>query len=153
MPRSLKIRKLRISEIRQLYELLEQDLSTRQRRRAEALLLYSAGMEAVAIAQALGSHVNTIYSDLQAFERDGIECIRQRLYGGAPARITEVQRTAILDLAETPPGEVGLPYGRWSLSKLREHLIKHRVVETISREHLRRVLKKGGSAFAILSAN
>ncbi len=110
-------------------------------------------MEALTIAQALGSHVNTIYSDLQAFERYGVECIRQQLYGGAPARITEVQRATILNLAETPPGEVGLPYGRWSLSKLREYLIKHRVVKTISREHLRRVLKKGGSAFAMLSAN
>jgi transposase len=110
-------------------------------------------MEALTIAQALDSHVNTIYSDLQAFEHYGVECIRQRLYGGAPVRITEVQRSAILDLAVTPPGEVGLPYGRWSLSKLREYLIKHRVVEAISREHLRRVLKKGGSAFAMLSAN
>jgi transposase len=153
MPRSLKIRKLHISEIRQLHELLEQDFSTRQRRRGEVLLLYSAGMEALTIAQALGSHVNTIYSDLQAFERDGVECIRQRLYGGAPVRITEVQRATILDLAETPPSEVGLPYGRWSLSKLREYLLKHRVVEAISREHLRRVLKKGGSAFAMLRAN
>ena len=36
--------------------------------------------------------------------------------------------------------------------KLREYLIKHRVVETISRKHLRRVQKKGG-AFAMLSAN
>ena len=153
MPRSLKIRKLHISEIRQLHELLEQDFSTRQRRRAEVLLLYSAGMEALTIAQALGSHVNTIYSDLQAFERSGVECIRQRLYGGAPVRITEGQRAAILNLAEIPPGEVGLPYGRWSLSKLREYLIRHRVVKTISREHLRRVLKKGGSAFAMLSAN
>lgn len=153
MSRSIKIRKLRISEIRQLHELLEQDLSARQRRRAEVLLLYSAGMEALTIAQALGSHVNTVYSDLQAFERYGVACIRQRLYGGAPVRITEVQRAAILNLAETPPGEVGLPYGRWSLSKLREYLIKRRVVKTISREHLRRVLKKGGSAFAMLSAN
>jgi predicted ArsR family transcriptional regulator len=69
MPRSLKIRKLHISEIRQLHELLEQDFSTRQRRRVEVLLLCSAGMEALTIAQALGSHVNTIYSDLQTFER------------------------------------------------------------------------------------
>jgi len=49
-------------------------------------------MEAVAIAQAVSSHVNTIYSDLQAFEHYGVECIRQRFYGGAPVRITEVQQ-------------------------------------------------------------
>ena len=40
-------------------------------------------MEALTIAQALGSDVNTIYSDLQAFECYGIECIRQRLCAGA----------------------------------------------------------------------
>lgn len=153
MPRSLTIRRPRTSEIHQLLAALEQDLNVRQRRRAEVLVLYAAGLEALDIAQALEVHVNTVYSDLRAFEYDSLDCLRQRLYGGAPARLTEAQRGEILKLAETPPSEVGLPYGRWSLSKLREHLLTHRIVKAISREHLRRVLKKGGSAFAISNAS
>jgi hypothetical protein len=48
---------------------------------------------------------------------------------------------------------LGLPYGRWSLSKFRDYLIGHGVVREISREHLRRVLKKGGTRSDALSAN
>ncbi|MGA9923653.1 MAG: hypothetical protein WBQ29_09635, partial [Isosphaeraceae bacterium] len=40
------------------------------------------------------------------------------------------------------PTTLGLPLGRWSLAKLRAYLIRQRIVPTISREHLRRVLKK-----------
>lgn len=153
MPRSLNVRQLRASEIRQLHEILESELSARQRRRAEVLLLSAAGLEAGTIARTLDRHVNTIYADLRAFERAGVACVYQPLQGGAPVRITPTQREAIVRLAETPPGEVGLPYGRWSLAKLREYLLSQRVIKAISREHLRRVLKKGGCSFAMSNAS
>lgn len=153
MPRPLTVRKPRRAEIHYLNTVLEQELTARQRRRAEVLVLYSAGMEGVDIARALDIHINTVYSDVRAFERDGVDCIHHRLRGGAPVRIAEAQRAEILRLAEMSPGEVGLPYGRWSLSKLREYLLQHRIVLAISREHLRQVLKKGGCAFVISNAN
>jgi transposase len=148
MPRSLKIRKPRPAEVRQLQEVLEQEMSARQLRRAEAIVLYAAGLDAVEIASALGVHIKTVYSDLRAFDALGVACVHEPLRGGAPTRISTEQRAEILRLAETPPGEHDLPFGRWSLSKLRDHLIKRRVVKAISREHLRRVLRKGGCAFA-----
>ena len=153
MPRSLNLRQLRAPEIRQLHEALESELSVRQRRRAEVLLLYAAGVEASTIAQMLDSHVNTVYSDLRAFEREGVACVYQPMRGGAPVRITPAQREAIVRLAETPPSEVGLPYGRWSLAKLQEYLLSQRVIKAISREHLRRVLKKGGCSSAMSNAS
>ena len=113
-----------------------------------AIVLYAAGLEAVEIASALGVHIKTVYSDLGAFDARGVACVHEPLRGGAPARISAEQREEIVRLAETSPGEQDLPFGRWSLSKLREYLIKHRVVKAISREHLRRVLRKGGCAFA-----
>ena len=153
MSRFLTVRKPRRAEIDQLHAALEEDLTARQRRRAEVLVLYAAGLEALDIARALDIHVNTVYSDVRAFERQGVECIRDRLRGGAPRRITKVQRVAILHLAETPPGEVGLPYGRWSLSKLRQYLLQQHVVPAISREYLRQVLKKGGCTFVAPNVN
>ncbi len=153
MPRPLTVRKPRPREIRQLHAALEQELSARQRRRAEVLMLYAADMEAATIALALDCHVNTIYSDLQTFEHEGVDCVHHRLHGGAPVRITEAQRAEILRVAELPPSEVGLPYGHWSLSKLRQYLLTHHIVKAISREHLRRVLKKGGCTFATLNAS
>ena len=153
MPRPLTVRKPGGAELDYLNTMLEQELSARQRRRAEVLVLYAAGLEGTDIARALDIHVNTVYSDLKAFEHDGLDCVHQRLHGGAPVRIGETQRAEILRLAQAPPSEVGLPYGRWSLSKLRHYLIEQRIVRAVSREHLRQVLKKGGCAFAISNAN
>lgn len=153
MPRSLTVRKPRPSEIRQLHDVLEGELTARQRRRAEVLVMYAAGLEATDIAHALDIHVNTVYSDLRNFDRCGLDCLHQRLHGGAPVRIANAQRAKILQLADTSPLEVGLPYGRWSLSKLRHYLLDQRVVKAISREHLRRVLKKGGCGFGVSNAN
>jgi hypothetical protein len=48
---------------------------------------------------------------------------------------------------------LGLPYRRWSLAKLQADLVRQRVVTAISREHLRRVLKKGDTVSATSGAN
>ena len=106
MPRSLTARRPHPVEVRQLHSAMEKELTPRQRRRAEALVLHAAGL-----------------------------------------------RSEMVRLAETLPAEMGLPYGRWSLSKLREYLLKRRVVKAISREHLRRELRKGGCAFGVSNAS
>lgn len=92
MGRALKTRKPGASDVRRLLAAVEdEDLRPRQKRRAEALLLYADGMCAVDIARALGVNVNTVYADLQAFARDGIACIHHRMGGGAPRRIVVLQ--------------------------------------------------------------
>lgn len=145
MGRFLKTHKPGAADVRRLLAAIEEeDLRPRQKRRAEVLLLYAEGMSAVDMARALGVNVNTVYADLRAFDRHGIACIHHRIGGGAPRRISNKQIAAILTLAETAPADVGLPYGRGSLTKLREHLMRTRVVRTLSREALRRMLEKGG---------
>jgi transposase len=142
-----------MAEIRQLHTVLEEALTSSQRRRAEAILLYAAGLTAVDIAPLLDVHPNTIYADLHAFGHYGMAAIHHRGRGGPRPVITPPQEAEIQRLAEVPPYTLGLPYGRWSLAKLRTYLIQHRLLKAISREHLRRMLKKGGCIFAESSAN
>lgn len=153
MARTLTIRKPRSAEVRQLDNLLEISLTARQRRRAESILLYAAGLTVPEITTVLNAHPDTIYTDLHTFAQDGVEAVKQFDSRGAPQRITEDQRAEILRLAEIPPYEFGLPYGRWSLAQFRAYLIKRRIVKAISREHLRRVLKKGDYPFAASNAS
>lgn len=153
MPRSTIVRRPTRREIRRLHELLAHDLATGPRRRAEAILLHAAGLEVATIASALGAHRNTIATDLHAFDAHGLSSLSAFRSGGSPSRLGERERKAILDLAAREPAEVGLPYGRWSLAKLRSYLIAHHMVRSISREHLRRVLQKGGPASAASSAS
>lgn len=145
MPRSLKVRQPRAADIRRLQATLDDFRQPRQRRRAEAILLHAAGLEATSIAQALAAHPNTIRADLHAFDRDGWRAVRDAGIRPAPRGFTPEQIGAVCRLAEQPPYELGLPYGRWSLAKLRDYLLKERFCPQLSREHLRRLLRKGGS--------
>jgi transposase len=148
MPRSSTVRTLRSPELRKLHRLLEGALAAWQRRRAETLLLHTAGVTAADIARLLGVHAHTTYVDLQAFGQHGLASVCRPRPVGAPARLSAATVATIWRLAETPPYELGLPYGRWSLAKLRAYLIRQRVLQAISREHLRRLLQKGASSSA-----
>jgi len=145
--RSLTVHPPTAAQLRRIHLCLEAPLQPTQRRRAEALLLLAAGHTAVFIARLLGTHANTIYAYFRAFARHGLRSLRATTRG-APPRLTPAQRRAIWRLAEQSPLRLGLPFARWSLAKLRAYLIRQRLVRGISREHLRRVLKKGGSACA-----
>jgi transposase len=153
MARPLTVRPPTAQQLRRIHRCLETPLQPWQRRRAEALLLLAAGHRATFIAGLLDVHVNTVYADLQAFARLGLRCLQPTRRRGAPPRLTLAQFKAIWRLAERSPLALGLPFARWSLTKLRAYLIRKRLVKAISREHLRRVLKKGGSICVACVAN
>jgi transposase len=148
MSRRLKIRKPRWAEVQRLQGMLEASDHPGIRRRAEAVLFYGAGASATEIAQALNVHPNTIYADLQAFGAHGLAGVEAWGPVGLPPGLTEEQQAHIRQLASQSPAEVGLPWGRWSLAKLRDYLLEQRVLKGISREHVRRVLKRGRCASA-----
>lgn len=152
MARPLSVRPPTAQQLRRIHRCLESPLQPCQRRRAEALLLLAAGHSAAFIAGLLQVHVNTIYDDLRAFALQGLRCL-QPTQRGAPPRLTAAQHKAIWHLAERSPLALGLPFARWSLAKLRAYLIRQHLVKVISREHLRRVLKKGGSVCAACVVN
>jgi len=148
MARTLKVRKPTSTERRRLQTALEETTDKHIRRRAEVILFYAAGLNGSEIAAALGVHPNTVYADLYAFDQQGLASLNSFSRGGAPPRITTEQCAEIWHLAEQEPIEFGLPYGRWSLANFREFLIRQRrVLKRISREHLRRILSKGGIRF------
>lgn len=148
MTRSLKIRQPKPYERRRLQRLVEETTDKQIRRRAEAILFYADGLNAVEIAAILKVHSNTIYADLHAFDQQGLSSLRPLARGGAPPRLTSEQRDQIVYLAEREPVEFGLPYGRWSLAKFRDFLIhQKRLLKQISREHLRGLLKGVGIRF------
>jgi transposase len=153
MSRPLNVRRPSANEIRRVHRWLEGPLLPWQRRRAEVLLLHAAGQSASAMAQLLQVHVNTVYADLRGFAQDGLSFLRRRGRVGAPPRLSQGQIDTIWRLAGQPPTTLGLAFGRWTLAKLRDYLIRRRIVTTVSREHLRRVLKKGGTHSAASSAS
>ena len=153
MSRPLNARRPSATELRRVHRWLERPLQSWQRRRAEASLLHAAGLPASAMSQLLQVHVNTIYADLRDFAQHGLSSLRRRRRVGAPPRLSQGQIDTIWRLASQPPTTLGLAFGRWTLAQLRDYLIRQRIVKAISREHLRRVLKKGGTPFVASSAS
>lgn len=154
MARHLKVRLPNAAEMRQLRQILEESSTARLSRWVEALLLYGAGLNAPSIAEAVAVHINTIYLCLHRFARLGMSLFQCVPPQGAPPRISATQIDEIARVAEQSPSELGLPYGRWSLAKLQEYLIhQRRLLKAISREHLRRLLKKSRFASAMCSAS
>lgn len=154
MSRQLKVRLPKAAEMRQLRQILEESSNARLSRWVEALLFYGAGLNAPSIAEALAVHINTIYLCLHRFARLGMSLFQCVPPQGAPPRISATQIDEIARVAEQSPSELGLPYGRWSLAKLQEYLIhQRRLLKAISREHLRRLLKKSRFASAMCSAS
>lgn len=145
MARPMNVRQTRAVQLRRLREYLDQASGGVGQRRAEAVLLHAEGMSATDIAHMLGVHANTIRADLHAFDQHGLSAVVNGRRPGAPAQLRPHQQAEICRLADQEPCELGLPYGRWSLAKLRSYLIRQRRVKKISRAHLARVLKKGGS--------
>ena len=107
MARLMKVRRPTTREIRQLGKCTMTD--PHQRRRAEVLMLYGMGLNAMEIAMSQGVHPNTVYTDLHAFKQLGLNAIEQLRRRGASSRITATQVTEIVRLAEQSPQEVGLP--------------------------------------------
>lgn len=154
MTRTLTIRKPTRREIQELELMLEGELSSQARRRAETILYHGLGLNGRQLADALHVHPNTVYADLQAFEREGLACVRSLPVGGTPRRISDQQLNAIWHWTECLPRDLGLPEPRWTLTNFREFLVKRqRVLKRISLEHLRRVLKKKIFAFVESRAN
>lgn len=142
MSQMSKVRRPTANEIRQLHQRLLTLTDPHQKRRAEALTLYGMGLTPGEIATVQAVHPNTVYKDLQGFAQVGLEAVTQLCASGAPRQITENQIAQIVQLAGQSPQEVGLPYGRWSLRKLRAYLLKRRIIKSLGRERLRQLLKK-----------
>jgi transposase len=142
MTRIIEVHRPTTAEVQQLTKGMLKLVNPHQQRRAEALILYGMGLTALEIAQAQDVHPNTVYKDLHAFEQEGVAAVRHMRESGVPVRITAVQISQIMQVAEQSPQTLGLPYGRWSLRKLNAYLVKKHLVKSVGRERLRQLLKK-----------
>jgi transposase len=111
-------------------------------RHARIVLGRAGGMSIPAVAANVGVHPNTIRNCLRRFEAQGLRGLAHAS-AGKPKNVafTDSIRDEIARVAMHSPTSVGEPYARWSLRRLRTHLIRRGVVQTISVEGLRQQLR------------
>ena len=110
-------------------------------------LLSAQGMDAAAIAKVAFTSEDRVRDVIRNFDADGFSSLYPRYKGGRPPRFTLGQRREIKKIAKSRPMEHDLPFSTWSLSKLAEFLVAEGVVDDISHEGLRVLLREEGVTF------
>ena len=111
------------------------------------VLLSAQGMDAAGIARVAFTSEDRVRDVIRNFNTDGFSSLYPKYRGGRPPKFTLPQRREIKKIAKSKPVEHGLPFSAWSLSKLAEFLVAEGVVNDISHEGLRTLLREEGVSF------
>ena len=113
-------------------------------RRAQMVLLSAQGMDVPAIAKVAFTSEDRVRDVIRNFNADGFGSLYPKYKGGHPPKFTLGQRREIKKIAKSRPAEHDLPFSTWSLAKLADFLVAEGVVDDISHEGLRVLLRAGG---------
>ena len=116
-------------------------------RRAQMVLLSAQGMDAARIAEVAFTSPDRVREVLHNFNDDGSDSLYPRYAGGRPPTFTLPQRQQIKKIALARPTDHDLPFSTWSLAKLADFLVAEGVVDDISHEGLRVLLREEGVSF------
>ena len=119
-------------------------------RRAQMVLLSAQGMDVAQIAKVAFTSADRVREVVNNFNDDGFDSLYPRYAGGRPPTFTLPERQQIKKVALSRPVDHGLPFSTWSLTKLAEFLVAEGVVDDISHEGLRAVLKDEGVSFQVI---
>ena len=119
-------------------------------RRAQMVLLSAQGMGTAAIAKVAFTSEDRVRDVIRNFNAAGFGSLYPRYKGGHPPKFTLGQRREIKKIAKSRPAEHDLPFSTWSLAKLAEFLVAEGVVDDISHEGLRVLLRQEGITFQSL---
>jgi len=100
-----------------------------------------------AIAKVAFTSEDRVRDVIQNFNADGFGSLYPRYKGGRPPKFTLAQRREIKKIAKSRPSDYDLPFSTWSLAKLGEFLVAEGVVDDISHEGLRVLLREEGVTF------
>ena len=116
-------------------------------RRAQMVLLSAQGMSVAKIAEVTFTSGDRVRDVIHNFNADGFDSLYPKYKGGRPKRFTLAERREIKKTAKSKPAEHGLPFSTWSLAKLADFLVAEGVVDDISHEGLRILLREEGVSF------
>ena len=145
----VRVREIDDDEGRRLVRIVRRDSgSVVTWRRAQMVLLSAQGMDVAGIARVAFTSEDRVRDVIHNFNADGFSSLYPKYKGGRPPKFTLAQRREIKKITKSRPVEHDLPFSTWSLSKLAEFLVAEGVVDDISHEGLRIVLREEGVSFS-----
>lgn len=109
---------------RQALELLAASRTAQARsvERARILLAIAGGRRPSQVARELGVCRPTVYTWIRRFDERGLPGLEDRPRAGRPPTYTAEQRAEVIAAALSDPKGLGLPFGCWTLDRLRDYL-------------------------------
>jgi len=151
MAERVRVRDLTNDEGRKLLSIVRRGSGSVVRwRRAQIVLWSGQAMSVPAIASIAFTSEDRVREVIHNFNADGFESLAPRYAGGRPAKFTLPERQQIKKIALGRPVDHGLPFSTWSLSKLAEFVVAEGVVDDISHEGLRVLLREEGVSFQVI---
>ena len=151
MSEGIRVREITNDEGRRLLQIVRRSSGSVVRwRRAQMVLLSAQGMDVAQIAKVAFTSPDRVREVLHNFNDDGFESLAPKYAGGRPPKFTLPERREIKKIALSRPVDHDLPFSTWSLSKLAEFLVAEGVVDDISHEGLRVLLREEGVSFQVI---
>ena len=119
-------------------------------RRAQIVLWSAQAMDVPAIAKIAFTSEDRVREVIHNFNSDGFNSLDPKYAGGWPPKFTLPERQQIKKYALSRPQDHRLPFSTSSLSKLAEFLVAEGVVDDISHEGLRTLLREEGVSFQVI---
>ncbi|GAA2657244.1 hypothetical protein GCM10009864_24370 [Streptomyces lunalinharesii] len=116
-------------------------------RRAQMVLLSAQTMPVVKIAEVTFTSPDRVRDVIHNFHADRFDPLYPKYSGGWPRTFTLPEWREIKKIAKSKPAEHGPPFSTWSLVKLADFLVAEGVVDDISHEGLRGLLRNEGVSF------
>ncbi|MBN1400133.1 MAG: helix-turn-helix domain containing protein [Anaerolineae bacterium] len=142
----LYVRELRHEEVRRLRVWISGSDQALEHR-ARLVLLSAEGYRIPEIAHILDAHPANLRKWIHRFNEHGCRGLVTVRSGGAKPRFTREQKARIVSLAKTRPRELGLNYTSWTLHKLAEQARARDIVDQISHECVRQILRDADCSY------
>jgi transposase len=135
------VRELSPEEGQRLQRLTRRAKDPVRLRRATIVMASAQGRSVPDIAELFVTTEGFVRRVVHEFNEHGFAALDPKWSSGPPVRIGAATREEICRIARCRPSELGLAFTVWSLSKLVDYLQRNGVVERISTESVRQILK------------
>ena len=143
MQKPLEIPVPTAEELDALENLYRTTKEVRLRTRAQMILLAGEQrMTVPAIAKVVRETDQTVRNWLKRYLAEGIEGLKDRPGGGAPAKVTKAYEEQLLASVRLRPRSLGQPYSMWTLQRLAEYMAEQTGIR-VGYETVRQVLLAG----------
>lgn len=141
---ALYVRELNDDEWIELETMLEEQDGDVPAQRLMIILLSAQGHRVQEVSREVDLHPINVRKWIHRFNAEGIDGLRSGKSPGRPPVFSESQRDQIVTLANSDPRKLGLSFSQWSLQRMRKYLVDNNMVEQISVETIRQVLRANG---------